>query len=556
MGIFKTITEGGQIWAHRVRLAKQVFKTASFISLVFFIICFGIQLSQIPSIYYKATGYYIKASLLKLSKDSIKVDGNTWGSLTHQSTSKAEVRVHPDIVQKICKKHATITGHTAVNSLFSSMKRGSRVFTATLVAFLFKGWISRKKKHIAGKEIISPLKLALKLKLSNKASSLKLGRIPLVKGTETQHILITGATGTGKTNAYHHFLPQIRKLKQRAVIVDTTGEYVERYYRPGKDVLMNPLDPRSVAWHPWCECENISDYKAMAQNFIPSSYREEENFWRKGAQEVLFASLSEFAEIKRTSALSKLLLHDSLSTVATLLQGTTATAYLDMASEKTAGSVRAVASSFLECLDLIPDTDNPFSIRKWVSNEQDDSWLFLNCTTRQRASLIPLLSVWLSVGISSLLQLTPKIDRRVWFVIDELPRLNRLKDLENFLTESRKYGGCGLLALQSPAQLETIYGRTTTSTILGNCATRIAFAEYDAMTAERIAKSFGEKEVRESQEALSYGAHEMRDGVNLSFQTKTVPVISPTAIQTLRTHEAYVKLIGDLPISKLRLYLK
>ncbi len=556
MGIFKTITEGGQIWAHRVRLAKQVFKTASFISLVFVIVCFGIRLTLIPPIYYKATAYYTKASLLKLSKDPIKVNGPVWGNLTHQSTSKAEVMVHPEIVQKICKKHAVMTGHAVMNHFFLSTRWGSRIFAATLIAFLFKGWISRKKKHIDGKEIISPLKLALKLKLSKKASPIKIGRIPLVKGTETQHILITGATGTGKTNAYHHLLPQIRKFQQRAIVVDTTGEYVERYYRPGKDILMNPLDPRSVSWHPWCECNDISDYRTLAQSFIPSSYREEENFWRKGAQEVFFASLTEYSEIKRTSALSKLLLHDSLSTIATVLQGTTATAYLDMSSEKTAGSVRAVASSFLECLDLLPDTDDPFSIRKWVSNEQDDSWLFLSCTTRQRASLIPLLSVWLSVGISSLLQLTPKIDRRLWFVIDELPRLHRLKDLENFLTESRKYGGCGLLALQSPAQLETIYGRTTTSTILGNCATRIAFAEYDAMTAERIAKSFGEKEVRESQEALSYGAHEMRDGVNLSFQTKTVPVISPTAIQTLRTHEAYVKLIGDLPISRLKLSLK
>ena len=158
-----------------------------------------------------------------------------------------------------------------------------------------------------------------------------------------------------------------------------------------------------------------------------------------------------------------------------------------------------------------------------------------------------------SVGISSLLQLAPKVDRRLWFVIDELPRLNRLKDLENFLTESRKYGGCGLLALQSPAQLETIYGRTTTSTILGNCATRVAFAEYDAMTAQSIAKSFGEKEIRESQESLSYGAHEMRDGVNLSFQSKTMPVISPTAIQSLNTHEAFIKLPGNLPVTQLKL---
>ncbi len=556
MGLFKTITEGGQLWAHRVRLAKQVLKIASTISLVAVVVIFGCKLIKIPKLYFQATGYYIQASVLSGSKNPIEVDGPFWGSLTKQSTSRPKVSVQPEILSKTCKKYATLTGQTLQRDLLLSLDWSSKIFGLCLVFFLVKGWRSRKRKHVDGKQVISPLRLYLKLKLKGKASPIKLGRIPLVKGTETQHILISGATGSGKTNAYHHLLPQIRKQKQRAIIIDTTGEFVEKYYREGKDILMNPLDQRGVSWHPWCECKDASDYKAMAQSFIPSSYREEENFWRRGAQEVLFAALMEFAETKNTSALSKLLLHDSLSTVATMLQGTTATAYLDMSSEKTAGSVRAVVSSFLGCLETLPDTSEPFSIRDWVGKEEDDSWLFLSCTSRQRASLVPLLSVWLSLGISSLLHLPPKIDRRLWFVVDELPRLHHLKDLENFLTESRKFGGCGLLALQSPAQLETIYGRTTTSTILGNCATRIAFAEYDALTAERIAKSFGEKEIRESQEALSYGSHEMRDGVNLSFQSKTIPVISPTAIQSLNTHEAFIKLPGKMPIAKLKLRLQ
>lgn len=164
--------------------------------------------------------------------------------------------------------------------------------------------------------------------------------------------------------------------------------------------------------------------------------------------------------------------------------------------------------------------------------------------------MIPLLSAWLSVGVSSLLQLKPDAKRRLWFVIDELPRLHQVKDLENFLTESRKYGGCGLLAIQSPSQL-AIYGNAVTSTLLGNCATRIAFAEHDALIAEKISRGFGSKEMRESQQALSYGSHEMRDGVNLSYQTRTSSVISPTALQSLNILEAFIKLPGNLPMVKI-----
>ena len=137
----------------------------------------------------------------------------------------------------------------------------------------------------------------------------------------------------------------------------------------------------------------------------------------------------------------------------------------------------------------------------------------------------------------------PDVNRRLWFVADELPSLNRLKDLETCLTESRKFGGCALLAIQSPAQIEMIYGRDLARIIIGNCATRIAFSEKDPEIAERISKSFGSKEVKELHEGISYGAHEMRDGVNLSMQSKISPVVSMNDIQALDP----MKLLSDYP---------
>ena len=55
---------------------------------------------------------------------------------------------------------------------------------------------------------------------------------------------------------------------------------------------------------------------------------------------------------------------------------------------------------------------------------------------------------------------------------------------------------------------------------MGNCATRIVFAEQSSEIAYQISRTFGEKETKEYQEAISYGAHEMRDGVNISLQRK------------------------------------
>jgi type IV secretory pathway TraG/TraD family ATPase VirD4 len=179
----------------------------------------------------------------------------------------------------------------------------------------------------------------------------------------------------------------------------------------------------------------------------------------------------------------------------------------------------------------------------------------LSANPAQRAALNPLLSCWFSISVRSLLQMSPDLNRRIWFVVDELPTLQKLKELESLITEGRKYGGCGLLALQSPSQLEEIYGRASAQTIIGNCATRIIFAEHDPEIAERISRSLGECEIKEYQEGISYGAHEVRDGVTLSLQSKKMPIVSATEIQSLESNCAYIKMPGNLPISKIRLKL-
>ncbi len=556
MGLFKTIAEGGQIWAHRVRMLRQVCRVAIIVSLVLGTVFLAIQMLRIPSVYYKAAFYYGKAHFLGGIEKEVAVSSEFWAETGHPRYAKKTILVKTKHLERTCEKQLETLWKITCENLNKSFRITFSTFCITVFCFLLKGWRSRKTQHIKGQQKVAPWRVALQLKLHGKASPLALGSLPLVKGTESQHILISGSTGSGKSNAYHHLLPQMRKSGQRAVIVDTTGEFVAKYFREGKDVLLNPFDQRSAKWHPWCECHDSYDFKSLAQSFIPTSYNEEDNFWRKAAQEVFCSLLTTKAAEAKPSQLVKSLLYDPLPLLSDTLKNTKAAAFLDTTSEKTAGSIRAVAVSFLECLEILEDTQGPFSIRDWVHREDQDSWLFLTCTTGQRASLTPLLSAWYSIAMRSLLQMAPKIDRRLWFIVDELPSLNRLKDLEVCLAESRKFGGCMLLAVQSLAHLEMIYGRDATRIIIGNCATRVAFAEQDPEMAARISKTFGEKQEKEYQEGISYGAHEMRDGVNLSYQTRNSAVISATDIQSLEKLQAFVRLPGNLPITKVKLKYK
>jgi len=170
-----------------------------------------------------------------------------------------------------------------------------------MLFFFIRGKISARKEHIAG-NIISPAwKVALRLKLTGKASTIKIGKVPLVKGTETQHIVVTGGTGSGKTNCFHHLLPQIREKGQRAVIIDTTGVFVDRYYRENQDIILNPFDQRGQAWHRWIECVDNFDYKALAESFIPQSRSDSDQYWNTAARSLFSSILIKLQEEKKTS---------------------------------------------------------------------------------------------------------------------------------------------------------------------------------------------------------------------------------------------------------------
>ena len=70
---------------------------------------------------------------------------------------------------------------------------------------------------------------------------------------------------------------------------------------------------------------------------------------------------------------------------------------------------------------------------------------------------------------------------------------------------------------------------------------------------EKISRAFGQREIQEYQEGISYGAHETRDSVSLSMQKKFLPLVSVTEIQSLNRNQAFVKLPEDIPITKIQL---
>lgn len=65
-----------------------------------------------------------------------------------------------------------------------------------------------------------------------------------------------------------------------------------------------------------------------------------------------------------------------------------------------------------------------------------------------------------------------------------------------------------------------------------------------------MSEFLGEQEIMESQESISFGAHQMRDGVSLSDQKRKQPLVNYTEIMQLPNLSAYLQLPQDFPITK------
>ncbi|WP_443971453.1 type IV secretion system DNA-binding domain-containing protein [Sphingobium sp. CR28] len=378
--------------------------------------------------------------------------------------------------------------------------------------------------------------------------SFNIGGVNVPDAFEPEHILLCGAPGTGKTNIIVKMLDGIRKKKRRAIVYDTAGTFVEKFYRPGIDVLLNPLDARADCWSPWVDVPRDYHYDQIAESTIPD--KTGDPFWAKAARGTLVAVLRKLAKQERTlvSVLLDTLLRSKLKDLAAFAAGTDAAAFISTEGERTSAGIQAELASVMRSFSYLDDTTDGFSIRDWVANEKDDSWLFITVKADQLPSLRPLITVWLDIAISAIMSMTPDRNRRLYCVIDELPTLQRLPSLGDFLARARKYGGCGILGFQSYPQLEATYGIQDAAAITGYCSTWVALRANDTPTAKHVSENLGQVEQVEANEGMSYGVNDMRDGVNLSRMQVTRPLVMHTEVTNLPNLMGYLRFGRSLPV--------
>ena len=451
-------------------------------------------------------------------------------------------------------------------SAWLGAKAGLGVIGLFLAWFWYRGVQLSRQRRIRGAELVTGAELRRRVRPAHLRARdrlpgwkafrpYRIAGIPYPERTETQHTIVSGTTGSGKTVLISELVDQIRARGERCVVYDKMGSYTRSFFDPARDVLMNPLDARAPRWSPFLEARNPRDFDMMAAALVPQQKDTVDPFWVTAARQLFSngAGVLWGRGVRENRVLVDHLLKTDLTALAEAMEGTVAQSIVDPDNPKTALSVRAMLTAHLGALEFLSDTGAPFSIRDWISKEDGGGFLFLTSRGDQHASLRGLISTWLEIAVNAMLSLAQDDGRRIWVILDELPTLHQVPSLQPGLAESRQFGGCFVLGVQVASALRDLYGRNGAETISGLCGTRVVLAAPDRDTAQWSADSLGRSEVEEVAEGYSYGANTIRDGVSLTPRRELRALALPSEIMRLPNLTGYLKFPGPLPVASIRL---
>lgn len=373
---------------------------------------------------------------------------------------------------------------------------------------------------------------------------------------EQSHTMLIGTTGTGKTVALTQLVSEARQRGQRAVIFDLTGAFIESFYDPARDIILNPIDARCPDWSVFNDCSSEAEFHAAAEALVPHDGGGSEQFWVLAAR-MLFVEMCLHLSRKGTAtneALAQKLMTADLSEVHKQMRGTMADPLTAPEAARMAESIRAVFNANAKVLRLLPSHGPRFSVRDWVKGDcEAGSILFLSARYVDMSISSQLLTLWLDTAMNTLMTLERTQDLKIWFLIDELGALHRLPALEKGLQTARNFGGAIVTGVHAFAKLKEVYGENMAMTLSSLARTKLILATADRETATWCSDFIGHRQVRDMEEGYSYGYNNARDAVSLTPRRQVEPLLLPDQFMNLPRLSAYIKFPDGFPAAPVSL---
>ena len=562
----KNLTQGGQMTAYRWRMFIQVNNWIGFWVLILFIlIASSLFLWRTPQEMLDNGALYWFANLNQSFIDLMPAGaGRFYDVHYYHAPTHTSYVLKMTLVQIYGDPYMNAMGEQVLEQLQWAALASGIFCTGVFAAISW--YISRIGKQESEDQYISGMQLTDKpaevnrlLRQNGELSDLRVGELHMVLRAEVMNYLIHGTIGVGKSTIIRWLLDYIRKRGDRAIIYDSGCTFTETHYDPRTDIILNAHDERCANWQMWGECVDAVDYDNIAASLIPVE-GDSDPFWVSSSR-TIYADLAIRMSADPDRSIEKFLktlLSLSMQSLREYLANTPAANLVEEKIEKTAISIRSVVTNYAKALRYLQGLDDgvkpPFTIREWMTTEKyDNSWLFISTQARHRKSVRPLISLWVSMATLMLQSMGENSDRRVWFIFDELPSLQRIPEFNETLAEGRKFGGCFVIGVQNMAQLVHAYGRELAKSMFDLLNTRMYGRSPSAEMAEIVQKELGNQRKREIREQNSYGLDTVRDGISLGKDKVNNPIVDYEQIMRLPNLNFYVRLPGEYPVVRLGL---
>jgi hypothetical protein len=347
---------------------------------------------------------------------------------------------------------------------------------------------------------------------------LVIGGVELARTRETEHIIVSGLPGAGKTVLLRAMIEQVADRNDRRVLHDPKGDLTAAYYDSDSTVLLGLWDERAHLWDIGADIDSPALAKEFAKAVCGAGAATGEGkFFVDQAAGVLAGILLAFmrnGEKMTWREIGEVLLRPPAGYVAMAVIGDPRIAgdFANLLSPDSKGpnrqeqSVIATlknASDWLLQVAAVDADDKPtFSMRGWLTRKahHDVQCVVLNSNSLYKAAGAAIfgsvLAVMAETVTSALMPEVSADEPGVWLVLDEFPQLGAesIRHIQNIAELGRSRGVREVLAFQAESQIAALLGRDKAEPVLQVQRTRIYMAT-EANSADVAVRRVGQREI-------------------------------------------------------------
>lgn len=422
-----------------------------------------------------------------------------------------------------------------------------------------------KPKFIDGAKLLSPADFKNQIEIKYKDTYLPFGgfyegeiyhSINLPTEVENAHIAVIGGTRSGKTVLLSQMLAALRQRGDIAVVLDQKGDYLQKFWMPENDHVLNVLDERCMVWNFWDDLEKNNpllrqaEIETMASGLIPDTQDGGVNqFFQAGARDVLIGLMTWLDhEGKYTYADLWQTINQPRDQIAKILTGINhrGQVFVSEAGKQSQGilSVLIQYGRVFEYASVLDSQDkNKLQIKDWLDHGR--GFLFLTNYDSIKSTLRPMLSMCLNFLAKKILTSQENLSgRRIWLILDEFGSLHKIDTLIDILTRGGSKGICVVLATQDKAQITEIYGQNMTDAIFNSCNSWAILRCTDPVTAQFAVNKIGEWRFERQEESIADRFDDGGDSINMQKKIVREKLLLDSDIMGQSKLQAYIHVDG------------